>query len=152
MLLIAELIDKGANITKVHRLIYDANSINKLKLLGFSISKRLNFLDEYNVAYFVLTRNDLKRFKYKQGDTEGLVNYALSIKNVNMASIIIEQKDMVKFSFRSIGKFSVNELAKEHFNGGGHKNASGGRLDENLNVALDKFLKIIKKNKNKLQY
>ena len=78
---------------KIHRLIYDTNSINRLKLLGFSISKRLIFLDKYNVAYFVLSRNDLKRFKYKKGDTEGLVNYALSIKNVNMACIIIEQKD-----------------------------------------------------------
>ena len=133
-------------------MIYDTNSINRLKLLGFSISKRLIFLDKYNVAYFVLSRNDLKRFKYKKGDTEGLVNYALSIKNVNMACIIIEQKDMIKFSFRSIGKFSVNKLAKTHFNGGGHKNAAGGRLDENLDVALSKFLNVIKQNRSKLIY
>jgi len=150
--IVANLIDKGIDINKIHRLIYDNNSINKLKLLGFSISNRLNFLEEYNTAYFVLNRNDLKRFKYKKGDTEGLVNYALSIKNVNFASIIIEEKELVKFSFRSIGKFSVNDFAKNHFNGGGHKNAAGGRLDENLNVALSKFLKLIEENKNKLIY
>jgi len=150
--IVADLIDRGADISKIHKLIYDNNSINKLKLLGFSISKRLIFLDKYNVAYFVLNRNDLKRFKYKKGDTEGLVNYALSIKNVNVACIIIEEKDMIKFSFRSIGKFPVNELAKKHFNGGGHKNAAGGRLDKNLDVALSKFLKIIKQNKSKLNY
>ena len=150
--IVADLIDKGADVNKIHRLIYDNNTINKLKLLGFSISKRLNFMEEYNTAYFVLNRNDLKRFRYKKGDTEGLVNYALSIKNVNLASIIIEDKDFVKFSFRSIGKFSVNDFAKKHFNGGGHKNAAGGRLDENLDVALSKFLKLIRENKTKLIY
>ncbi len=150
--IVADLIDKGADVNKIHRLIYDNNTINKLKLLGFSISKRLNFMEEYNTAYFVLNRNDLKRFRYKKGDTEGLVNYALSIKNVNLASIIIEDKDFIKFSFRSIGKFSVNDFAKKHFNGGGHKNAAGGRLDENLDVALSKFLKLIRENKTKLIY
>ncbi len=89
---------------------------------------------------------------FKKGDTEGLVNYALSIKNVNFASIIIEEKELIKFSFRSIGRFSVNDFAKNHFNGGGHKNAAGGRLDENLDVALSKFLKLIEENKNKLIY
>ncbi len=150
--IVADLIDRGVDINKIHRLIYDNNTINKLKLLGFSISKRLNFLEEYNTAYFVLNRNDLKRFRYKKGDTEGLVNYALSIKNVNLASIIIEEKELIKFSFRSIGKFSVNDFAKKHFNGGGHKNAAGGRLDENLDVALSKFLKLIRENKKKLTY
>ena len=150
--IVADLIDRGVDINKIHRLIYDNNTINKLKLLGFSISKRLNFLEEFNTAYFVLTRNDLKRFKYKKGDTEGLVNYALSIKNVNFASIIIEEKELIKFSFRSIGRFSVNDFAKNHFNGGGHKNAAGGRLDENLDVALSKFLKLVRENKQKLIY
>ncbi len=150
--IVADLIDRGVDINKIHRLIYDNNTINKLKLLGFSISKRLNFLEEFNTAYFVLTRNDLKRFKYKKGDTEGLVNYALSIKNVNFASIIIEEKELIKFSFRSVGSFSVNDFAKNHFNGGGHKNAAGGRLDENLDVALSKFLKLVRENKQKLIY
>ena len=150
--IVADLIDRGVDINKIHRLIYDNNTINKLKLLGFSISKRLNFLEEFNTAYFVLTRNDLKRFKYKKGDTEGLVNYALSIKNVNFASIIIEEKELIKFSFRSVGRFSVNDFAKNHFNGGGHKNAAGGRLDENLDVALSKFLKLVRENKQKLIY
>ena len=150
--IVADLIDRGVDINKIHRLIYDNNTINKLKLLGFSISKRLNFLEEFNTAYFVLNRNDLKRFKYKKGDTEGLVNYALSIKNVNFASIIIEEKELIKFSFRSVGRFSVNDFAKNHFNGGGHKNAAGGRLDENLDVALSKFLKLVRENKQKLIY
>ena len=150
--IVADLIDRGVDINKIHRLIYDNNTINKLKLLGFSISKRLNFLEEFNTAYFVLTRNDLKRFKYKKGDTEGLVNYALSIKNVNFASIIIEEKELIKFSFRSVGRFSVNDFAKNHFNGGGHKNAAGGRLDKNLDVALSKFLKLVRENKQKLIY
>ena len=76
----------------------------------------------------------------------------ISIKNVNFASIIIEEKELIKFSFRSVGRFSVNDFAKNHFNGGGHKNAAGGRLDENLDVALSKFLKLVRENKQKLIY
>ena len=94
----------------------------------------------------------MKDHNFKKGDTEGLVNFALSISKVNMAVLIIETKERIKFSFRSIGKFSVNEFAKAHFNGGGHKNAAGGSLDCKLSVALDKFLKSISKYSDKLNY
>ena len=84
--------------------------------------------------------------------SEGLVNYALSISNVNMAVLIIETKERIKFSFRSIGQFSVNEFAKKYFNGGGHKNAAGGSLEDKLSVALEKFLKDISKYSKDLNY
>ena len=92
------------------------------------------------------------KFKFEKGDTEGLVNYALSIMGVNMATLIVETREKIKFSFRSIGNFSVNDFAKQNFNGGGHKNAAGGSLKDKLSVALEKFLIAISKNEKLLNY
>ena len=89
---------------------------------------------------------------YKKGDTEGLVNYALSISKVNMATLIIETKERIKFSFRSVGGFSVNKFARDYFNGGGHKNAAGGSLEVKLSLALDKFLDKIDEYQKELNY
>ena len=150
--IVADLIDIGANTSKVHELIYDTNSIDRLQLVGYSLSKKLKLTGNKKAAYIVLKRDDLLNFNFKKGDTEGLVNYVLSIKGVNMATLIIETKERVKFSFRSIGNFSVNELARKNFNGGGHKNAAGGSLEDKLSVALKKFLNVISKNKNLLNY
>ena len=149
---VAELIDKGAEINKIHNMIYDNNSLDKLKLLGFSLSQKLEIISNGNVAYIVLSRKDLTDYNYKKGDTEGLVNYALSISRVNMATLIIETKEKIKFSFRSVGEFSVNQFARDYFNGGGHKNAAGGSLEDKLSVALDKFLDSVYKCSNELNY
>ena len=121
-------------------------------MIGYSLSKKLKLTGNKKAAYIVLKRDDLLNFNFKKGDTEGLVNYALSIKGVNMATLIIETKERVKFSFRSVGNFSVNELARENFNGGGHKNAAGGSLEDKLSVALKKFLNVVSKNEKLLNY
>jgi phosphoesterase RecJ-like protein len=139
-LIIAELMDQHIDHSKIHRLIYDNNRIEKIKFLGYSLSEKLNYLKEYNTAYICLTQEELNRFDYRTGDSEGLVNYALSLKNVVFAALIIEKDGMVKFSFRSIGDFDVNEYAKKYFNGGGHKNAAGGRHDGSPQEAEQKFL------------
>ena len=149
---VANLIDKGAEINKIHNMIYDNNSLDKLKLMGFSLSQKLEIISNGNVAYIVLSRKDLTDYNYKKGDTEGLVNYALSISRVNMATLIIETKEKIKFSFRSVGEFSVNQFARDYFNGGGHKNAAGGSLEDKLSVALDKFLDSVYKCSNELNY
>ena len=103
-------------------------------------------------AYIVLTRKDLLSHNYRKGDTEGIVNYALSILGVNLAVMIIETKDRIKFSFRSSGNFSVNKFANNHFNGGGHKNAAGGSIEDKLSVALKIFLKSVSKYEKELNY
>ena len=149
---VANLIDKGAEINKIHNMIYDNNSLDKLKLIGFSLSQKLEIISNGNAAYIVLSRKDLADYNYKKGDTEGLVNYALSISKVNMATLIIETKEKIKFSFRSVGEFSVNQFARDYFNGGGHKNAAGGSLEDKLSVALDKFLDSVSKSSNELNY
>jgi len=150
--IVADLIDRGVNSSNVNGLIYDTNSLNRLKLIGFSLSKKLKLIGNNKAALIVLTRDDLLKFKFEKGDTEGLVNYALSIMGVNMATLIVETREKIKFSFRSIGNFSVNDFAKQNFNGGGHKNAAGGSLEDKLSVALEKFLIAISKNEKLLNY
>lgn len=150
--IVADLMSRGVDISYINNKIYDSNSLDKLKLIGYALSEKLEVISNGNAAYIVLSRRDLKTHNFKKGDTEGLVNYALSISKVNMAVLIIETKERIKFSFRSAGRFSVNEFAKKYFNGGGHKNAAGGSLEDKLSVALEKFLKDISKYSTDLNY
>lgn len=135
----AELIDLGVDTSKVGKLVYDSNSLNRLKFIGFALSERLEVLPDYHVAYFCISKEDQDRFASRTGDTEGLVNYALSIEGITLAAILIEKDDMVKMSFRSVNDFPANELAKLHFEGGGHKNAAGGKSSLSLEATLAKL-------------
>ena len=150
--IIAKLLDTGVKSEKIGKKIYESNSFDKLKLLGYSLSEKLEIICNGKVACIVLTRKDLLNHNYRKGDTEGIVNYALSILGVNMAVLIIETKDRIKFSFRSSGNFSVNKFANKYFNGGGHKNAAGGSIEDKLSVALNIFLKSVSKNEKQLNY
>ena len=149
-LIVADLIGLGAEVAKVSKLIYDNNSLDRLRFIGFALSERLVVLEEYNTAYFAITADDLKKFKSRTGDTEGLVNYALSISGITMAAIIIDRNDEIKLSFRSIGDFEVNHLAADHFEGGGHKNAAGGISHLPLSETVDKFLRLLPVYKEQL--
>lgn len=140
---VAELIDHGTDVNKVSRLIYDTNSLNKLRFIGYALMEKLIVNVEHHVAYFVISDEEHDRFHLKSGDTEGLVNYALSIKGIVVAAIIMEKDDEVKMSFRSVGDYAVNDFASEHFNGGGHKNAAGGLSDGNLEETVEKFKTLI---------
>lgn len=140
---VAALIDKGADVNKVNRNIYDTNSTNRLRFMGYAFLKKLVVKPELNVAYFVISAEDYERFQLKSGDTEGLVNYALSIDGIVMATIIIEYAEEVKLSFRSVGDYAVNTFANEHFSGGGHKNASGGVSRIGLQKTVKKFETLI---------
>tara|TARA_B100000941_G_scaffold7438_1_gene4755 strand:- start:51 stop:1064 length:1014 start_codon:yes stop_codon:yes gene_type:complete len=136
---VAELIDLGANVNKVSRFIYDTNTINKLRFIGFSLLEKLIIDPKNNIAYFSISEKDIQHFDLKKGDTEGLVNYALSIEGIVMATIIKESQGEVKLSFRSTGNFAVNKFASDHFEGGGHKNASGGISYLSLEATIEKF-------------
>lgn len=143
---VADLIDLGADVNKVSQLIYDTNSLHRLRFLGHALAERLEVDEAYRVAYFVIREEDFAAFNLKQGDTEGLVNYALSIKGIVVAAIIIERENEIKLSFRSVGDFAVNKFAEEYFKGGGHKNASGGASDLNLEGTVKRFIELIEKN------
>ncbi|HNQ26494.1 MAG TPA: bifunctional oligoribonuclease/PAP phosphatase NrnA [Aquaticitalea sp.] len=149
--IIAELIDKGANNAAIHNAVYDTNSFERLQLLGRAL-KNLVVLPEYRTAYITLSQEDLNEFQHKKGDTEGFVNYGLSIENIVFAVIFIEQiqEGITKISFRSKGDFSVNEFARTHFEGGGHINAAGGKTDLDLSETLKKFIAILPQYKKAL--
>jgi bifunctional oligoribonuclease and PAP phosphatase NrnA len=146
----ADLVSIGADVAMVAKLIYDTNSIERLKFLGFSLSERLKMLKEFNTAYIAISKQDLKSFKSKTGDTEGLVNYALSIEGIRFAALIIDREDEISLSFRSIGDFSVNDFAKKNFDGGGHMNAAGGRSKLSLDDTVKKFENLLSEYKGQL--
>ena len=120
------LIERGARNDWVYDKIHDNNSVNRLKLLGYCLSEKMEVLSDLGVSIITLTQKELQRFNFKKGDTEGVVNYALSIEGVNVAAFMVERDGIIKISFRSKGDISVNQLARDHFSGGGHINAAGG--------------------------
>ena len=138
-----KLITPKVNYQLIHSKIYNTFSENRLRLLGYSISKRMTTLEEYHTAYIYLTKADLEAFDYQVGDTEGVVNYPLMIDGIVMSVLITERQGVIRFSFRSKGDFSVHELAKEHFNGGGHTNAAGGTLECSIEEAIKKFVDVL---------
>lgn len=151
LLVSADLIDLGADTAKVGRLIYDNNSLDRLKFTGFALSRRLKVMKSYRTAYFAISGYDLRRFNSKTGDTEGLVNYALSLKDVVFAAVIIERPDCIRLSLRSKGGFSVNDFARDYFNGGGHPNAAGGTAHDSLEDTVKKFIGTVRKYKSELK-
>ena len=138
----AFLIDQGANNSQINSLVFDTNSYNKLQLLSVAL-RNLVYLEEWNTAYITLTSEELQQHNHQKGDTEGFVNYGLTIKNTRLAVIFIQEGDYVKMSLRSKGATDVNRLAREHFNGGGHINAAGGRYDGTIEEAVTYFRSVL---------
>ncbi len=124
----ANLIKAGLDVERIHRKVYDTYSESRMRLLGHCLGSNMKVLPKYATAYIWLTKEDLTNYDYQQGDTEGVVNYALSIQNVAVAALFSERGDRIRVSLRSKGEFSVNEFARKHFNGGGHRNAAGGDI------------------------
>lgn len=149
-LITADLMERGADVSRVAKLIYDTNSQDRIRFLGYALNEKLTVLPEYRTAYFAITAEELKRFKSQTGDTEGLVNYALGIEGITLAAVIIDRTEAVKLSFRSVGAFSVNVFAREHFDGGGHKNAAGGKSDLSLEETVRKFENLLEDYKDQL--
>lgn len=141
---IANLIDLEIDNAKIHQNVYDSNSYNRLQLLGKSLTN-LKVIPELNTAYISLSAAELEEYNAQKGDTEGVVNYALSLQDIKLAAIFKEDLNsgLIKISFRSKGDFSVNEFSRTHFNGGGHTNAAGAASNLSLKETLDKFISIL---------
>lgn len=137
---VADLIDKGAKNTEIHNKVYDTNTPDRLHLLGCAL-KNMVILEEYRTAYITLSQEELDTYNFKKGDTEGFVNYGLTLEGIRFAVIFIENKEenIIKISLRSEGDFSVNEFARRHFQGGGHTNAAGGKSDLSLSETTAYF-------------
>ena len=150
MRIISHLLDEGVDGNEIHQMVYDQNSINRLHLMGYALEKMV-LMKDYHTAYISLSKKELDRFKYEPGDTEGLVNKALSVKGVKVACLITEKEGSIRFSFRSSAQFSVNDFARAHFNGGGHYHAAGGSFKGSIKEAVAAFEEQIKKYKNELE-
>lgn len=150
-LIASKLVEIGANPHEIAKDVYDTNTLERLRLVGYVLSQKLNVLPEYHTAYMTLSQDELKQFGAQTGDTEGLVNYGLSIKGVKLSVLMYDRKEEIKLSLRSLEDFSVNEMARKHFGGGGHRNASGGTTRLSLEQTLKKFLEILPEYKEELQ-
>ncbi|MDP5230308.1 MAG: DHHA1 domain-containing protein, partial [Cellulophaga sp.] len=137
--------------TYIHNVVYDTNSPSRLHLLGCAL-KNMVILEDFNTAYITLSQDELDTYNYKKGDTEGFVNYGLTLEGIKFAVIFIENKEegIIKISFRSEGEFSVNEFARAHFEGGGHTNAAGGKSDVSLEETAKYFVNLLPKYKKEL--
>jgi phosphoesterase RecJ-like protein len=146
--IVAEFIDLGIENTEIPNLLFDNASYNRLQLLGRAL-QNMKVLPEYKTSYITLSQKELDEFNYEKGDTEGIVNYGLTIKGIVFAVIFIEHNDenIIKISFRSQGNFDVNQFARDHFNGGGHINAAGGKSNLSMEETVKKFENLISKIK-----
>lgn len=143
--IIADLIDLGVKNTVIPTLLFDNSSFGRLQLLGRAL-QNMKVITEHKTAFTTLTQDELDSFDHVKGDTEGIVNYGLSIKGIIFTAIFIENKEekIIKISFRSQGDFNVNQFARDHFNGGGHHNAAGGKSEVSMDETIEKFENLIK--------
>jgi phosphoesterase RecJ-like protein len=148
--IVADLIDAGAVNWRIHQQLFDNTTEGRLKFLGFCLTNKLEVFREFNTALITVSDEDLKKFDIQTGETEGVVNYALSISGIKLAAFIVERKDKVKLSLRSTGEFPANEICKKYFNGGGHRNAAGGQSDDKFEDVIEKFKSILPEYKNLL--
>lgn len=146
----ADLIDLGAEHWRIHQLVYDNASETRLRFLGHCLSNKLEILREFNTAIITVNAEELATYNIATGDTEGIVNYALSINGIKLAAFIIERPDKVKLSLRSTGDFPANEICKKYFDGGGHRNAAGGSSSEGLNETVAAFKAVLPEYKTQL--
>jgi phosphoesterase RecJ-like protein len=149
--MVADLKDMGLHHTQVHENIYDNFLENRLRFIGHILLHRMDIFYEYNTALITIPKKDLLRYEIKTGDTEGLVNFPLSIQGIKMAALCIDRDEERKWSFRSKGDFDVNTFARDYFEGGGHYNASGGRSSESLEITVKHFIEAMKEKEPQLR-
>ena len=147
---VADLVELGVDDYSIQDKIFNSLTAKQLHLLGHCLARRMEILPEFNTGIIVLTKQDYEDFDIQRGDTEGIVNYLLMVRNVKMAAFITEQPTIVKISLRSKGDFSVQEIARKYFKGGGHKNASGGFSFKPLNWMVHKLKSVLPEYKDKL--
>jgi phosphoesterase RecJ-like protein len=148
---VANLLRLGVDKDKVTEAVYNNFSPSRMNLLGYALENMV-VLPEYGAAYMTLSLAELSRFNFQPGDTESFVNYPLNIAKIKLSAYMSEQQDgSIRLSFRSRGDFSVNDFAREHFNGGGHRNAAGGRLTCSLKEAATFFVTQLENYKDALQ-
>ena len=149
--MVADLKDRGFDHSKIHENLFDNFLENRLRFTGYVLQSRMDIYYEYNAALISVPWKDLVKYQIKTGDTEGLVNYPLTIQGIKLAALIIDRDEEIKCSFRSKGNFDVNVFARTYFDGGGHSNAAGGRSTDSLEQTVQRFIRAMKENASQLQ-
>ena len=149
--MVADLKSKGLEHTLIHEAVYDNFLEARLRFIGHVLLNRLDVMYEYDTAFISIPWKDLVKYNIKTGDTEGLVNYPLSIQGMKLAALIIDRNEEIKLSFRSKGNFDVNTFARKYFDGGGHFNAAGGRSTDTLEKTVQRFINAVKENAHQLK-
>lgn len=150
-LMVAELKKRGLNHAMVHEEVYDNFLENRLRFIGHVLLNRMQVFYEFNTALIAIPKTDLQKFHIRTGDTEGLVNYPLSIQGIKMAALLIDRDEERRWSFRSKSGFDCNSFARKYFSGGGHYNAAGGRSLDSLEENIRQFKEAIQENALQLQ-
>lgn len=147
----AALLDAGTQPDIIYNNVFDTNSLDRMKLVGFALTEKLEVVESAAASFIALTYKELKRFNFRKGDTEGLVNYGLAINGMRFTAFFRESEEgYIKISLRSKGSFDVNQLARKYFNGGGHCNAAGGRSDLSIEETIAKFKSIVEEYRTEL--
>lgn len=149
--ILSKLTEKNIDINNINEKIYDLFSQNRMNLLGYALHKKLTLIKEYNTAFISLTKNELKKYNFKSSDSEGFVNYPLSIKGIKLSALMIEHENEIKISLRSKGNIKANYIAKKYFNGGGHDKAAGGKSFDSMKKTIKKFVNLLSEYKNDLK-
>lgn len=140
---LSKLLEKGIDKDKIYDNVYDNFSEKRMRLLGYCLDSKMVVMHEYKTAYISLSKEEKEKYSYAIGDSEGFVNYPLSIKGIKFAAFFMENERNIKLSFRSKGSFSVNDFSRKHFSGGGHFNAAGGESELSLEETIRKFRSLL---------
>lgn len=149
--MVADLMDKGLVPAPVHQAVFDTYQENRLRFLGYVLADKMMLFPNQHTALIAISRDELNRYKINTGDTEGIVNFPLSIKNIIFSIFISERENEIRMSFRSKGEMDVNQFARTYFNGGGHANAAGGKSEESLSITIEKIKQAIQENESLLK-
>lgn len=140
---VAVLIEKGIIIPDIHNKVYNGYTAGRARLFGFAINRKMELIHNGRVAYMSLTEREMRRFGFQQGDSEGFVNYPLTIKKVKMSVMFLEHTNFIRVSLRSRGQVDVNLFARKYFNGGGHKNAAGGKSFMSMEETIAHYIRSV---------
>ena len=141
---VAVLVEKGISIPDIHNSVYNAYTEGRARLFGYAINRKMEVIQDGTVAYMSLLENEMRRFQFQQGDSEGFVNYALTIKKVKMSAMFLAHRKFIRVSLRSRGDVDVNLFARKYFSGGGHKNAAGGKSFVSMQETIDHYVRSVK--------
>jgi phosphoesterase RecJ-like protein len=140
---VAVLSEAGIDIPMIHNAVFNGYTADRARLFGYTIHRKMCFLQGNTVAYMSLTEPELRRYHFQQGDSEGFVNYPLTVGQMKMTAMFLEHHKFIRVSLRSRGNVDVNRFARKYFNGGGHKNAAGGKSFQSMEQTIAHYVQAV---------